>query len=149
MTASSNLVRRITDPICSDDLVAEGAEEGCKQVLMGEAARKRMLRTRASVSSGIGKAIPEGVVENPVMDRSRARAKGRAHGVAPARGILRGSHIRVQPHTPGEQHASGIYGQMGQPLVFPTSIVDAQIALEVILTTVDQRCYERFQKMRM
>ncbi|KAH0746292.1 hypothetical protein KY285_007949 [Solanum tuberosum] len=51
----------------------------------------QMPRTRASVSSGRGEAVPEAVGETPTRGKGRARARGRARGVAPNRGCVHGA----------------------------------------------------------
>ncbi|WMV14411.1 hypothetical protein MTR67_007796 [Solanum verrucosum] len=54
--------------------------------------RSNMLRTKTSVSSSKGEAIPEDIVETPTRDRDRAQAGGvggRARGAALARGRAR------------------------------------------------------------
>ncbi|KAK4729823.1 hypothetical protein R3W88_022811 [Solanum pinnatisectum] len=54
-----------------------------------------MARTRATVSGGRGKTLPEAVVEAPARGRGRARARGRARGTTLARGLVRGRDREV------------------------------------------------------
>uniref|UniRef100_M1DAE5 Uncharacterized protein n=1 Tax=Solanum tuberosum TaxID=4113 RepID=M1DAE5_SOLTU len=117
----------------------------------------QMPRTRASVSSYRGEAVPKDVIETPIRGRGRARARvhargvtlvrGRAHGAVPARGKAR----EASPEPPvevGEDQVPPKFGAPsfyetvlrmlgGQPLVGPAAAVGALIASVVILTAAN------------
>uniref|UniRef100_M1E048 Uncharacterized protein n=1 Tax=Solanum tuberosum TaxID=4113 RepID=M1E048_SOLTU len=79
MMASSILIWHITDPVGVDDLVAEGADEGRKHVLMGKLERKRLERVN-----------PSPYPTHSVRESEWAKAEAVLHA---ASGCPRGTHL--------------------------------------------------------
>ncbi|KAH0685713.1 hypothetical protein KY285_016277 [Solanum tuberosum] len=88
-----------------------------------------MSRTRASVSSYRGEAVPKAVIETSIRGRGRARARGHARGVAPVRGLAhgavpaRGKAREASPEPPVEIGEDQVPPKFGAPLFYETLLM--------------------------
>ncbi|WMV37640.1 hypothetical protein MTR67_031025, partial [Solanum verrucosum] len=123
---------------CCDAEVFTGECYDAK-VFASECCEAEMPRTRAFVFSVRGEEVSEAVVETPTRGRGRAKARGCANGIASARGRACGAAPAID---------RGIRDHVGQLPVVPTSVMTNQITRDVILTTTEEQCYERFQKIK-